>query len=95
MPHIEKERRSYFSIANLLTLLVMAGGIAATYADNRSESARQKERVDNLKEEVREIKQDVKETKRDVQVILRKLDSMEAAQQSERRRDRTRSEVAR
>lgn len=82
---LEKERRNYFSFGNILTLLGMAAAVAVSYADNRVENARQKERVDNLKVEVQEIKDDVKETKRDVQTILRKLDTMEATQRAERR----------
>lgn len=85
---IEKERRSHFSIGNVLTMLTIAGALAGVYAANAADNARQKERVDNLKEEVREIKNDVKETKRDVQLILRKIDSMDAAQRTERRESR-------
>ena len=94
---IEKDNRRFFSVGNILTLLCMTAAVAVTYADNRVENARQKERVDNLKGEVQEIKGDVKETKRDVQTILRKLDTMEATQRLERRESRApvRSEAQR
>ena len=94
---IEKDNRRFVSLGNILTLLGMAAAVAVSYADNRVENARQKERVDNLKAEVQEIKGDVKETKRDVQTILRKLDTMEATQRLERqeRRPLTRSEAQR
>lgn len=71
------------SIGNILTILAMAGGLATVYADSSAENAKQKERVDNLKEQAKEIKSDVKETKEAVQLILRKLDVMEAAQKTE------------
>jgi hypothetical protein len=66
-------------------MLAMAAAVAVTYADNRVENVRQKERVDNLKEETKEIKRDVKDTAKNVDLILRKLEGMEAAQ---RERDR-------
>lgn len=71
------------SIGNVLTVLAMAGSLVAVYADTSAENAKQKERVDNLKEQAREIKQDVKATNENVQLILRKLDSMEAARAAE------------
>lgn len=93
---IEKDKRRYVNVGNILTLLGFATAIAVSYADNRVENARQKDRVDNLKEEAKEIKQDVKDTKNDVQLILRKLGEMEVRQ---RERDRlarpTRSEIDR
>lgn len=93
---IEKDNRRWVSLGNILTLLCMAAAVAVSYADNRVENAKQKERVDNLKVEVREIKDDVKETKRDVQTILRKLDRIEATQQTDRRDKRpARAEEAR
>jgi len=75
---IEKERRSYFSVANVLTLLAMGGAIAVTYGDNRAENARQKERVDNLGKTISEVKRDGKDTNQKVELILRKLEAMEA-----------------
>lgn len=83
---IEKDKRRFVSVGNVLTILGMVTAVAVTYADNRVESARQKERVDNLKEEAHEIKRDVKETNKNVDLILRKLEAMEAVQNAERRR---------
>lgn len=83
---LEKDKRRFVSAGNVLTILGMIAAIAVAYADNRVENARQKERVDNLKEEAKEIKKDVKETNRNVDLILRKLESMEAVQNAERRR---------
>jgi hypothetical protein len=82
---IDKDRRKYFSPGNMLTILAMAGAIAATYAQSAGEQAKQKERVDQLKEETKEIKRDVKDTAKNVDLILRKLEGIEAAQ---RERDR-------
>lgn len=93
---LEKDKRRFWNAGNILTLLAMAGAVAVTYADNRVENARQKERVDNLKEEAKEIKNDVKDTKSDVQLILRKLVEMEARQKERDRQVRSaRSEVDR
>jgi len=78
------------SLANILTILGMLAAIGATYADSKGENSRQKERVDNLKEQAREIKQDVKATNESVQLILRKLDAMEAARAAEARAARER-----
>ena len=93
---IEKERRSYFSVANVLTILTIVGALAGIYAANAAENASTKERLTTLekrndetrkeiKDVAHEIKGDVKEVKSDVQLILRKLDSMEAVQRAERR----------
>jgi len=82
---IERDNRKFVSLGNILTMLAMAAAVAVTYADNRVENVRQKERVDNLKEETKEIKRDVKDTAKNVDLILRKLEGMEAAQ---RERDR-------
>ena len=84
---LEKDKRRFASIGNILTILTMAAAVAMSYADNRVENARQKERVDALKEQAHEIKKDVKETKENVQLILRKLDAMEAAQKATERAD--------
>ena len=83
---LEKERRKYLSMANVLTLLAMLGAIAAGYADNKAENAQQKERVDNLAKTIEEVKKDGKDTNQKVELILRKLDSMEAVQKAEKRR---------
>jgi len=78
------------SLANILTILGMLAAIGATYADSKVDNATQKERVDNLKTQAVEIKADVKETKESVQLILRKLDAMEAARAAEARAARER-----
>lgn len=77
---IENNRRKYLSLGNILTILGMAAAVAVTYADNRVENARQKERVDNLKETVQEVRKDSKDTNAKVDLILRKLESWEARQ---------------
>ena len=82
---IENNRRRFVSLGNILTILAMATAVAVTYADNRVENARQKERVDNLKDEAKEIKKDVKETAKNVDLILRKLDAWEATQRERER----------
>ena len=83
---IEKDKRRFVSIGNVLTILGMLGAVAVTYADNRVENARQKERVDNLKEKVEDVRRDSKDTNNKVDLILRKLEAMEAVQFAERRR---------
>ena len=79
------------SLANNLTVLGMLAAIGASYADSKVDSATQKERVDNLKQQTHEIKTDVKETKESVQLILRKLDAMEASRAAEAKAARERS----
>ena len=96
---LEKERRSYFSAANILTLLMMLGALAGVWAGNAAENAdtkrrlsvvesRQEETRREIKDTAHEIKQDVKDTKTDVQLILRKLDTMEALQRQRVERER-------
>ena len=103
---IEKERRSYFSIANILTILGMVGAIAGSYAAMSADNADTKRRIAALEtrnEEVRreikdvahEIKGDVKEVKSDVQTILRKLDSMQAVERDRSERERRREGASR
>jgi uncharacterized membrane protein (DUF106 family) len=87
---IEKERRKYVSLGNLLTILVMAGAIAGTYAQSAAENAKQKERVDNLAKQIDEVKKDGKDTNQKVELILRKLDAMEAVDFDRRRREASR-----
>ena len=79
----KEEPKHHFSIGNILTIVTMVLGMAGGYATLAGENAQQKERVDNLKSEAKEIKKDVKETKENVQLILRKLDSMEAERRAE------------
>ena len=96
---IEKERRNFLSLANVLTLLGMAGAIVGSYAALSADQADNKRRIIHLesgeqkthsliKENAKEIKNDVRETKDAVQLILRKLDSMEAVQRERDRRAR-------
>ena len=87
---IEKERRKYLSLSNVLTLLAMGGAIAAGYADNRVENATQKTRVDNLSKTIEEVKKDGKDTNQKVELILRKLEAMDAVDFDRRRREATR-----
>jgi predicted Rossmann fold nucleotide-binding protein DprA/Smf involved in DNA uptake len=91
---LEKERRHFVSLGNVLTMLGMTGALATGWVTLAADSAQQKERVDNLREQAKEIKADVKETKRDVQTILRKLVEMETARKLDdraaRERDRAR-----
>lgn len=74
------------SLGNILTVLGMIGAMSAGYATLAADNAQQKERVDNLKEQAKDIKKDVQETKENVQLILRKLDSMEAERRASERR---------
>lgn len=74
------------SLGNILTVLGMLGAMAVGYATLAADNAQQKERVDNLKSDAREIKKEVKETKENVQLILRKLDAMEAERKASERR---------
>ena len=87
---LEKERRRYLSVGNLLTILAMAGAIAGTYAQSAAEQAKQKERVDNLVTKVDEVKKDGKDTNHKVELILRKLEAMEAVDFDRRRREAAR-----
>lgn len=96
---IEKERRQFLSLANVLTLLGMAGAIVGSYAAISADNADTKRRVTHLeqgeqkthtliKENAAEVKNEVRETRDAVQLILRKLDSMEAVQRERDRRER-------
>mgnify|MGYP001615153334 CR=1 FL=1 len=96
---IEHNRRSFVSIGNVLTILGMFGALAVSYATLSADTADTKRRITTLeqrneetrkeiKEVAQEIKQDVKEVKGNVDAILRKLDSLEAVRQADRRRDR-------
>jgi len=87
---IERERRNFVSIGNVLTILGFAGALATAWVTLAADSAQQKERVDNLKEQTQEIKSDVKDTKRDVQKILEKLVEMETARKADDRAARAR-----
>lgn len=88
--NVEKNRHTYFSLANVLTLLAMTGAIATVWVALAADNAKQKERVDNLNEETKEIKRDVKDTKENVQLILRKLEGWEATQRERDRQARER-----
>ena len=84
---IDKDRRRYVSLGNVLTVLAMTGGIVVSYADNRVENATQKTRVDNLAKQIDEVKKDGKDTNQKVELILRKLDAMDAVDFDRRRRE--------
>lgn len=95
----EKDRRKVMSVGNILTLLTMFLALAGGYANLSAETASIKERLTTveqrntetrkeIKDTAQEIKQDVKEVKGDVQLILRKLDTMEAINRAERRERR-------
>ena len=94
---IEKNRRHFVSPGNILTILAMFGALAGSYATLYADNADTKRRITTLeqrneetrkeiKEVAHEIKGDVKEVKGDVQLILRKLEGMEAVNRAERRR---------
>lgn len=100
MGNVGKERRTYFSLANVLTLLAMAGSLAAVWATNAADNADTKRRVTHLeqgsqatrnliKDTVDPVARDVKETKDSVNMILQELRSMQAV---ERERERARLE---
>ena len=96
---LEKERRKYLSIGNVIAGLMFLGALGGVWGTLAADSATNKQRLSTLeqrndetrkeiKDVAHEIKVDVKEVKNDVQQILRKLDSMDAVQRSERTRDR-------
>jgi len=96
---IEKERRKYFSLGNVIGGLMFLGALGGVWGTLAADSATTKQRLTALeqrseetrkeiRETAHEIKTDVKEVKSDVQLILRKLDSMDAVQRSERTRER-------
>ena len=98
---LEKDKRRFVSLGNILTILGMAGAIAGSYAAMSADNADTKRRIAALEsrnEETRreikdvahEIKGDVKEVKSDVQTILRKLDSMQAVERDRSERERRR-----
>lgn len=99
IPGLNKDRRHFVSVGNVLTILGMLGALAASYGTLYADGATTKERLNTLEkrnEETRqeiktvaqEIKADVKEVKGNVDLILRKLDSMEAVNKAERARER-------
>lgn len=87
---LNKERRHFVSIPNVLTILAMAGGLAAGWITLAADSATQKERITNVASQVVEIKQDVRDTKQNVELILRKMIEIEAARKSDDRDARSR-----
>lgn len=68
------------------------GTLSAENADTKRRLSTLEQRNDETRQEIKnvahEIKGDVKEVKGDVQLILRKLDSMEAVNRVERTRER-------
>lgn len=81
------------SVATLVLTLMGIGGyvvaIAADHADTKRRvttvEGRQAEDRSETKRDVREVKADVKQIGTDVQIILRKLDAMEASQRTRER----------
>lgn len=85
----EEQKNGRVSVTNVLTILGMVAGLLGVWGTLAADNARMKERVDQLerrvenerqdtKTDVKEIKSDVKATNENVQLILRKLDVMEA-----------------
>ena len=87
LPSVEKNRRHFVSLGNVLTILGMLAAVAITYADNRVENVRQKDRVDNLASTISEVKKDGKDTNQKVEQILRTLEAMQAVDFDRRRRE--------
>ncbi len=95
---IDRSRRHYFSVGNVLTLLMMFGALAGVWGTNAADNADTKRRVTTLeqgeqstrkiiKDTGDEIKSDVKETKQVMNMILQELRAMQAV---ERERERAR-----
>ena len=94
---VEKERRHFLSLANVLTILGMAGAVAASYAALSADNADTKRRVTTLeageqkthqliKENAGEIKKDVRSTQEKVDLILIEIRAMQAVQRDRERR---------
>jgi hypothetical protein len=92
----DNNKNGRFSITNVLTILGMGAGLLGVWGTLSADNARTKERVDQLekrvdverqdtKADVKEIKSDVRATNEAVQLILRKLDVMEAGAMRGRR----------
>lgn len=92
----EENKNGRVSIPNALTIFGMLLGLGSTWGLLSAENARTKERIDQLEKrvdndkqetraDVKEIKSDVRSTNEAVQLILRKLDVMEAGAQRGRR----------
>lgn len=98
---VEKERRNFVSLGNVLTILGMAGAVAASYAALSADNAATKQRVTALeagelkthsliKDNAGEIKKDVKATQEKVDLILIEIRAMQAVQRDRDRRERSR-----
>ena len=98
---MEKDRRHFVSLGNVLTILAFAGALATGWVALAADSADTKRRVTVVEARqqedrqttqviVKEVKDDVKETKHDVQLILRKLVEMETARKADDRAARAR-----
>ena len=85
------------SPANLIALIVMGGALAGVWADLAADNASTKRRIETLedqrvvdrteaKEERKEIKDSVRSVDGNVQLILRRLDVMEAQRRNNRER---------
>lgn len=97
--NIERERRQFFSVANVTAMIGTVIMIGAAWGERVADNADTKRRVTVLeqrqiedrtdgKSDRDEIKKTVKETNDNVQLILQKLSGMEAAQKAERRSSR-------
>ena len=92
---VERDRRQFFSLANVLamigTVMLVGGAWGERVADNADTKrrltvveSRQAEDRGLNRQDREEIKRSVKETNDNVQLILRKLDAMEAVSHSRR-----------
>ena len=92
----DEKKNGRIPLVPALTILGMLGGFAGTWWALAGEQGRQKEKVETIerrqiedrveiKTDVKDVKQDVKDVKQDVNLILRKLNEMEAAQKAARR----------
>ena len=89
--------RHRISLANLISFIAMGGALAVAWANLAADNATTTKRVDALeenrvidrteaKEERKEIKDSVRSVDGNVQLILRRLDVMEAQRSNNRER---------
>ena len=87
------------SLGNTLTILAMLGAVGVSWFTLAGETARNKDQIEAVKKQMdddkrdaredrADIKRDVKETKGNVELILRKLEGMEATQRERDRRSK-------
>jgi uncharacterized protein HemX len=95
----EKSKNGRLSLATAISLVVAVASIGGSWFVWGQQTGRLTEKVETLEKrqaedratfrrDQGEIKNDVKEVKQDVQTILRKLDSMDAAQRAREGRGR-------